>query len=75
MFADAGFLVATFNSRGAGKSGGHVGASAQTEIEDYESVLTRLLSYSAKASVPIEKLYICVFIPHPKQLPTTNRFL
>lgn len=60
LLSEAGVLVATFNCRGAGRSGGHSGASAQTEVMDYESVLARLMSYAEKASVQISKLYICV---------------
>jgi alpha-beta hydrolase superfamily lysophospholipase len=61
LLSKAGFLVAAFNSRGAGRSGGHGGASAATETADYESIITRLLSYAEQASVQLEKLYICVF--------------
>jgi hypothetical protein len=63
VFADAGFLVAAFNCRGAGKSGGHGNTSAQTEAEDYESVLTRLMTYAENVKLPISNLYICV-LPH-----------
>ena len=60
MLSRAGFLVAAFNSRGAGRSGGHAGASATTETADYESVIARLLSYAEHASVQLGTLYICV---------------
>jgi len=60
VFANAGFLVATFNCRGAGKSGGHGSASAQTEAADYETVLGRVMSYAENSKVPISNLYICV---------------
>lgn len=52
--------MATFNCRGAGRSGGRSGASAQRETEDYESVVASLMSMAEKASVPISRLYICV---------------
>ena len=60
VFADAGYLTAAFNCRGAGKSGGHGNASAQTEVEDYESVLARIMSYAETNNLPISNLYICV---------------
>lgn len=60
LFSEQGFLVTTFNCRGAGRSGGRSGASAQTETEDYESVVASVMSTAERASVPISKLYICV---------------
>jgi alpha/beta superfamily hydrolase len=60
VFAEAGFLAATFNCRGAGRSGGHGNASAQTEVADYESVLDRLMSYAENAAISVDALYICV---------------
>jgi alpha-beta hydrolase superfamily lysophospholipase len=60
LLSGEGFLVAAFNCRGSGRSGGHSGVSAHTETADYESVLARLMSYAENVSVPIEKLYICV---------------
>jgi alpha-beta hydrolase superfamily lysophospholipase len=60
VFAEEGFLVATFNCRGAGRSGGHGTASAQTEVADYESVLDRLLSYAENTAISVGALYICV---------------
>lgn len=60
LFVEAGFLVATYNSRGAGKSGGHGNASAQTEVEDYETVLTRIMSYAEEKHLAISNVYICV---------------
>ena len=60
LVSGAGFLVAAFNCRGAGRSGGHSGVSGQTETEDYESVVARLLSIAEEASVPVAKLYLCV---------------
>ena len=56
LFSGQGFLVAAFNCRGAGRSGGRSGASAQTETEDYESVVASLISMANRASVPISKL-------------------
>jgi len=74
-FTQAGILVAAFNTRGTGKSGGHNGillsgrrlmvGSAQTEVEDYESVIDRVMSYAIERSLPINNLYICVTPPHP----------
>lgn len=61
ILSEEGFLVAAFNCRGAGRSGGRGGHSAQTETADYESVIARLMSYGERASVPIMALYICVF--------------
>ena len=60
LLSKAGFLIATFNSRGAGRSGGHGGASAATGTADYESIITCLLTYAENASVRVRKLYICV---------------
>jgi alpha/beta superfamily hydrolase len=60
MLAEAGFLVATFNCRGAGRSGGHGNASAQTEVADYESVVDRLIAYAENAAISVSALYICV---------------
>jgi len=64
VFSSAEFLVATYNSRGAGRSGGRGGASASTDTADYESVLERLLSYAQKVSVPVNKVYICVCVSY-----------
>ena len=64
MFTSAEFLVATYNSRGAGKSGGRGGAFASTDAADYESVLECVLSHARKVSVPVHKVYICVCISY-----------
>ena len=60
VFVDAGFLVAAYNSRGAGQSGGNSRASAQTQMEDYESIVERLLQYAEDARSAVDQLYICV---------------
>jgi len=69
MFSEQGFFVAAFNCRGAGRSGGWSGVSAQTETEDYESVVAHLMSMAENASVPISKLYICVLSSHTLSNP------
>jgi hypothetical protein len=61
-------LVATFNARGTGRTGGR-GGSATTEVADYESVVKKLLSLAEEANCPVEKLYLCVY-PPPER---TNR--
>jgi len=57
-FSSEGCLVAAFNARGAGKSGGH-NASAQTETADFESVVAKLMSYAEDGSLAITKVYLC----------------
>jgi predicted acyl esterase len=60
LFVEAGFLVAAYNSRGAGQSGGHSTAPARTHMEDYESVIERLIKQAEEAKTTIDQLYICV---------------
>lgn len=61
LFIESGFLVAVFNSRGAGQSGGHSNASAHTQTEDYESVVERVVKQAHDANTSVSQLYICVY--------------
>jgi len=60
LFVDSGFLVAAFNSRGAGQSGGRSSASAHIHMEDYESIIEHLMKEAEDHNSTVSQLYICV---------------
>jgi hypothetical protein len=59
LFVEQGFIVAAFNARGAGSSGGSSTASVATQTKDYESVVEQVMKCAQDASVRISQLYIC----------------